>query len=166
MLGAVSAPTSIVYLAMSKPLVMAYWGIPACILDVALAIILIPRYGAVGAAIASTTSQVFNVGGGVAYASLKYDFKIPFRQLALTSIAAMVCGGCAYIIVIVMTGIMGLLVAIILGSISFISTIRLVGALTEQDMQSVHVFLGSHTSRRRPAWVNRALLRFLLFATR
>lgn len=104
--------------------------------DVALCLLLIPRHGAIGAAIANTSAQVTVavLEIGCARAALGALDGAWWHQ-ARATFAAVGCGGAAYGVVWAVPGVAGLVAAIAAGAVSYALLLRAMRPVTAADRE-------------------------------
>jgi O-antigen/teichoic acid export membrane protein len=116
----------------AKPLLVV--GSIAAVLNVSLALALIPRLDAVGAGLANAGAQIVVAVGMMAYASrLVGRVPIDFRALLRTVVAAVPGGLAAWLAVSALPEIVGLVLGLIACVLVFACVARLVGILRQDD---------------------------------
>ncbi len=130
---ALTGPGSALFLALGKPYLAALWGIPIAILNLVLAFILTQRYGAVGAAIANTASQIIGVSVGTIYLLHFKRYKLPINSMVRTLISAIISACISYLLVTFLDGWISLLLAIISGAFLYIIMLIILQVITPTD---------------------------------
>ncbi len=106
----------------------------ASVIDVAVAIALIPRYGALGAAIGSGVAQMICVAVLWLLAIRKYDVRLPwqfFGKVAAISTVASVVG---YLSVIRTPPVVGLILGAVLSTVTFLILAGVTRVFEEEDL--------------------------------
>jgi len=133
-LGGLIAPGSALLFALGRPSRVLVWGVPIAALNIALAFLLVPRFGGWGAATANSVSQIASVSATTLYVVAWHKYRLPWRELMRVALAALVVGGFAWLVATQLHGVPGLLVAILLGVLVYGPVLVMVGALTPTDM--------------------------------
>lgn len=150
--GAISGPTAGLFVALGRPYLAALWGIPIAIVNIVLAYVLVPSYGAVGAALANTICQTLGAIAGISYLAYYQRYRLPFRDLFKITLAASVCAGLAYLVTQNIYGWPGLLCGVVLGAITYSAMLAAVRAFDQQEIAEIKRLLGKiRTSRPFPA---------------
>jgi O-antigen/teichoic acid export membrane protein len=134
-LGAMAVPGSALFLALGKPDRAILWGIPLAILNLVLAYLLIPEFGATGAAIANSISQILAVLVGTSYLILVQKFRLSFRSLFRSTIAACISGISAFLVIQLAPGWLGLVAGILIGAIIYVPNLFFTRSLNSTDIQ-------------------------------
>jgi O-antigen/teichoic acid export membrane protein len=124
----------LVGMGLPKPMLVSAAG--AAVVNVALALALIPRYDAVGAAIANTCAQAIVAIALLAYASrLVGDMALDVSSL-LRALAAAAPGGLvAWLVVNALPPVPGLMLGLLAGALVFTVLARLLGVLRADDAE-------------------------------
>ena len=115
----------------------------ASALDIAIAIALIPRYGALGAAIGSGFAQMLCVGTLWGMAIRKYHVRLPWnflRKVVAISIVAAIVG---YLAVMRTAPIVGLLLGAVLSTVTFLVLADLAQIFEPEDLTRFKVLVES-----------------------
>jgi O-antigen/teichoic acid export membrane protein len=124
----------LVGMGLAKPMLVA--SAFAAAVNVALALILIPRHDAIGAAIANTGAQLVVAVGVLAYASrLVGEFPIDLGAVLRTVVAAVPGGLAAWALVSSLPEVVGLLAGFAAGVVVFALVARTVGTLGDDDAE-------------------------------
>lgn len=113
--------------------VIIRWGLVAAALNLLLDFTLIPKYGAVGAAIANGVTQTFFAA--VLWLALVPLLNLRFEKLAIAKavVISVVMAVVVHVATARIPGFLGLTLAIILGVIVYLPLIRVTGVLNQQD---------------------------------
>lgn len=115
---------------------MIRWGVAAAAVNVGLAIMLVPPWGALGAATANGTAQVFAVAVTMVYLVRVRRIPVPWRSLACIGGAAGLAGAAALLAwQLVPASLIGLIVAGAVGLVVFVGAGRATGELRRAPMQ-------------------------------
>lgn len=118
----------------AKPLLVA--GAVAAVVNVALALVLIPKHDAVGAALANTGAQTVVAIGLLVYASrLVHAFPIDLGAVLRASVAAVPAGLVAWVLVSELPEIVGLLAGLAGGVLVFAVVARFARILRQDDAE-------------------------------
>ncbi len=134
-MGAMAGPGSALLLALGKPYIAGIIGIPIAIINLVLAYVLVPQYGAVGAAVANTICQVIGVMAGTIYLTKFLSYQLPIKAILRTIVAAMSCGIIAYLVVGQFNGWIGLVAGIFIGAVVYLLSLVIMHALEPEDYQ-------------------------------
>ena len=99
-------------------------------LNIALSFFLIPRYGATGAALATSTSKAISGAVCMAYTSRRLQLTLPFRVLSRIGLAAILAAAVAWLISALFGGLVSAIFAAIL---AYVVLLRLFRALEAND---------------------------------
>jgi O-antigen/teichoic acid export membrane protein len=113
-------PVQTMFEAVERQSYFIYATLIASALDVTVAIALIPRYGALGAAIGSGTAQMLCVGTLWALAIKRYDVHLPWRFLGKVVGISVIAAIVAYAAVLKTSPLVGLLLGSVLAAVTFI----------------------------------------------
>ncbi|MGB7752603.1 MAG: flippase [Candidatus Acidiferrales bacterium] len=114
---------------------IAKYGTAVAVLNVALDFVLIPRYGAVGAAVANSTAQIAGVLGGAFYVVRYIRIKFPWKStIKIYLAAAGAVAPVAYLATRAHLGIAALTGCAVLGGVLYLALLTLVGELGRQDI--------------------------------
>jgi O-antigen/teichoic acid export membrane protein len=113
--------------------VIIRWGLVSAALNLLLDFTLIPKYGAVGAAIANGVTQTFFAA--VLWLALVPLLNLRFEKLAIakTVVISVVMAAVVHVATARIPGFLGLTLAIILGVIVYLALIRVSGVLNRDD---------------------------------
>jgi stage V sporulation protein B len=89
MFGMISVLTTIIS-SSGRPGVSLLMGLSTLLADVALNYLLIPRYGLLGAAAATTSAMFVGMSVGAAYVSKKFKVLVPAKSLTRITVAALI----------------------------------------------------------------------------
>jgi O-antigen/teichoic acid export membrane protein len=128
---------------------IAKYGTFVAVLNIAMDLVLIPRHGALGAAIANCTAQVVGVLGGTIYVIRYARTKFPWRTTATIYFAAVVSVlPVAYCFSQTQSGIVLRAVSVAIGGVLYLGLLISAGELGKHDFDSLkEAFL----SKVRPA---------------
>ena len=116
-------------------------GLLAAAVDVALALLLVPVAGALGAALANVAAQTLASGLAIRAAVTAAGARVPAGALARIVAAALVMGVVALVPAVTLGGGRGLLVAIVVGAVAYPLALRVLGALTPEDLDRARVLV-------------------------
>ena len=131
--GSLGGVCSALFLALGKPLLAGLLGIPIAILNLALGYLLVPSHGALGAALANTTCQVLGVAAGTSYLLFNQHYRLPVKALFRTALAASLSAVLAYLMLKLLTGWVGLLVAVLLAAVVYVPALTHLGIFDPAD---------------------------------
>ncbi|HET6312358.1 MAG TPA: polysaccharide biosynthesis C-terminal domain-containing protein, partial [Chloroflexia bacterium] len=141
-IGAIAAAGSALYIALGQTTIAAAWGLPLAVINVLLALVLVPAFGAMGAAVANSLSQIGGVVAGVVYLTHFRGFRLPLRQLARLLLASVPVGLVAYGVVQLLGGLAGLLAGVLAGAMIYILALILTRALSPRDFDLLEELAG------------------------
>jgi O-antigen/teichoic acid export membrane protein len=116
-------------------------GVLAAAVDLVLAALLVPRAGALGAALASVLAQALGSGLAIRAAAHVAGAAIPAAALARITLAALAMGVVAALPVHALGGLVGLLAAVLLGLAAYPLALRGLRALTAEDLDRARVLV-------------------------
>ena len=141
-IGAIAGPGSALLIALGKTMIPAYWGLPLALANVLLAFWLVPPLGALGAAVASTITQVAGVLVGTSYLIFVQHFRFPVAPLSRMIVAAVPVGVIAFLISSFWQGIFGLVVAGLMGVLVYVPALIATRALVPADFDLLEDLTG------------------------
>jgi O-antigen/teichoic acid export membrane protein len=126
-------PAQAILSSWDRQIVIIRWGLVSAALNVLLDFSLIPKYGAVGAAIANGVTQTFFAA--VLWLALVPLLNLRFEKLAIakTAVISVVMAVVVHVATARIPGFLGLTLAIILGVIVYLALIRISGVLNQED---------------------------------
>jgi O-antigen/teichoic acid export membrane protein len=139
---------------------LLFWYGVTCIVNVTLDFILIPKYGAVGAAWGNGLSQVFGIFVIWRQSRRFYSFELPKPATVRIGASGAVMAVIAYFIGHHIPGFPGLFLAIFTAGVSYVLLLRLFGGLEPSDHDRL-----APIGNRLPGPVRRVFLAALTFAT-
>lgn len=113
-------PVQTMFEAVERQSYFIYGTLVASALDVAVAVLLIPRYGALGAAIGSGCAQMLCVGTLWTLAIRRYHVQLPWRFLGKVVGISLAAAAVAYLTVLNTSPLVGLLLGSTLAIITFL----------------------------------------------
>jgi O-antigen/teichoic acid export membrane protein len=116
-------------------------GVLAAVVDVVLALALVPLAGALGAALASVVAQGFGSVLAIRAAVRIAGTVVPVGALARIVAAALIMGLVAALPVLALGGAAGLVSAVLVGAVSYPITLRALRALTAEDLDRTRVLV-------------------------
>lgn len=128
--GALAAISSTVLHSVERQYIIVRLGLTVTVINIGLDFLLIPSYGAVGAAIANSGSQLISGVVGIAYTVHYLDLPFPFRALGRIGLAALASAAAAWLVSLWLGG---LVLAIFAGVVAYPVALRLFAALDESD---------------------------------
>jgi O-antigen/teichoic acid export membrane protein len=134
-------------------------GLLAAAADLALALLLVPVAGALGAALACLLAQALGSVLAIRAAVRVAGSGVPVPALARITAAALVMGGVAALPALALDGLAGLLAAVLLGAAAYPLALRALRALTAEDLDRVRVLVERLPASARAGSL--ALARFL-----
>lgn len=141
-IGAIAGPSSALLIALGKTWVPAYWGVPLALGNILLAFWLVPPFGALGAAVASSLTQVVGVLVGTAYITLVQHFRFPIAAVGRMLVAAVPVGVIAFVISSFWQGTLGLVLAGLVGTLVYVPALIATRALVPADFDLLEDFTG------------------------
>jgi O-antigen/teichoic acid export membrane protein len=130
-LGGVAS--SLIY-ALDKQPFMAKFGTAVAVLNILLDLLLIPRWGAMGAAIANSSAQVLAVLIGLVYAKSLLACAFPWKETLKIYTAAAVSATPAFFLAQEQSGQAALLAATALGVVCYLSLLIILGAIGKDGL--------------------------------
>ena len=127
--------------------------------DLALALLLVPRAGALGAALASVLAQALGSVLAIRAAARLAGAAVPWGALVRITLAALGMGAVAAAPALALGGVAGLAAAVLLGLAAYPLALRLLRALTAEDLDRVRVLVERLPASARAGSL--ALARFL-----
>ena len=127
-------PVQTMFEAVERQSYFIYATLIASALDVTVAIALIPRYGALGAAIGSGGAQMLCVGTLWALAIRRYHVHLPWRFLGKIVAISVVAAAVAYLVVLRTSPVVGLLLGGVLSTITFLALADLAHVFEAEDL--------------------------------
>ncbi|MGI4756884.1 MAG: polysaccharide biosynthesis C-terminal domain-containing protein [Janthinobacterium lividum] len=115
----------------------------ASVIDVAVAVALIPRYGALGAAIGSGVAQMICVGALWFLAVRKYGVQLPWQFFGKVAAISTVASGVGYLCVVRTPPLVGVLLGGVLSTITFLVLADLTRIFEEEDLQRFKVLVAA-----------------------
>jgi O-antigen/teichoic acid export membrane protein len=109
-------------------------GLAGAVLSIVGGLTVIPWFGLTGAAWARAGIQVSSVAFGAWFINRRLACPTPFTHLARLTGAAVLCALAARGSLLVVTGTLGLLPAIVAGAITYVAAVRFLGALPDSDI--------------------------------
>jgi O-antigen/teichoic acid export membrane protein len=138
--GAVSATaivgTNLIW-AMDRSDVDFYISLAGAVLSVAGAFVLIMPFGELGAAASRISVQMICVALGVWFLVAKLKVVIPAASLLRLLFSALLCAAAAYGALELVSGLLGLAVAIAVAIPVYLGSVRLTGALAAEDVDAL-----------------------------
>ncbi len=123
--------------AMEKQRFLALWMSGSAVANILLDVWLIPRYGALGAAIANGAAQFLAVAGVIARARMLCKLRFPLASAARATLAAGVMAATVVGLSMVWSGWLVLPLQICLGAAVFIAVLRFTSVFTSEDRDRV-----------------------------
>ena len=136
-------PVQTMFEAVERQSYFIYATLIASALDVTVAIALIPRYGALGAAIGSGGAQLLCVGTLWALAIHRYQVRLPWRFLSKVVTISIVAAAVAYLAVWKTSPWVGLLLGSVLSTVTFIGLADLTHVFEAEDLARFRVMVES-----------------------
>jgi O-antigen/teichoic acid export membrane protein len=109
---------------------------------IAAGVTIVPRFGALGAALARVAIQGGGISAGLWFVQRRLGCRVPWAQLARTLLAALVCAAAAGTLVSLQPRPLILLAAIPLGAATYIFAVRLLRAVHPDDIARLREFSG------------------------
>jgi O-antigen/teichoic acid export membrane protein len=153
--GAAATTTVIYLLAMERTGFNVATGIAGAILTVGAGLLIVPIYGAEGAALARAVIQLAIVAAAVWYVTQRLDARVPYAALGRILLAAAGCGAAARLSLYVVSphgtnGAAALAVAVPVGVFVYVAAIRLLRALPDADLDRIATALSLLPRALRP----------------
>jgi O-antigen/teichoic acid export membrane protein len=124
--------------ALARSDVIFFSSIVGAILSVIGGFLLIPHYGLLGAAISRTVTQLAMIAIGLWFITSRLHFSYPFAALFRILCAALVASLSAFLIVNLVAGFEGVIVAVAGAALVYVLCLRLFGAVDPQDIALAH----------------------------
>ncbi|WP_131195617.1 lipopolysaccharide biosynthesis protein [Lichenihabitans psoromatis] len=138
--------------AMERSDVDFYVGLVGAVLSIAGGLLVIGHLGPMGAAYSRAATQLVAVGVSSWFLVRRLHFEIPIASLARLFAAAVLCAITARLCLDLVSGILGLLVAIGAGAATYLIAVRLLAALPPDDIARLR-----SVSRMMPGGLARAI---------
>ncbi|MBI3815870.1 MAG: flippase [Nitrospinae bacterium] len=135
--GAVSRASSSILYGTEEQSFILKWGSVIAVLNIMLDFLLIPRYGAIGAAIANSSAQMAGVIGGAVYVSRGFDIPYPLRPVLKIFASSVLTGLCIYTAYTLLNGYTGIMLSILLSPFVYFVSLFIFGAIDERDRNLV-----------------------------
>jgi len=123
------------------------WGAVAATATLSLDFLLIPSFGALGAAVASVGGQAVAIGATVALSLAPSGFRFPWGVSARTLTAGVVAALAANVVEASLMGIAGLLAAIAVGASTYAVGVLASGVLRQEDWVLVKLLIPRLSTR-------------------
>lgn len=139
--GALASVSATVLHSADKQSFIVRLGFVAVVLNIGLDFVLIPRYGAVGAAVANSASQLVSGVVGISYSVRRLNLTFPLRSVARIALAALSAAAVAGLI---SSWLGGLVLAIAAGILVYPVMLRAFAALDTGDralLRQMHAYL-------------------------
>jgi O-antigen/teichoic acid export membrane protein len=147
---AFTAPVSTAMVAGPRPRYVIEVGAVILLVNLALDIVLILRFGTVGAAVATVTSQALALTVGVAIVWTKFGFRYPVASVARAAGAGVVCAVAARVVVDALGGgPVALAVAVGAGGLTYLAAAVALRALRLDELRALGAAAG--LKGRRPS---------------
>ena len=134
MMGIAHAATGVIY-AINQPSFILRLGLLLICIDVGLCLLLIPRYGAVGAAIASSVPRLLSVPLYIRFASRKVGAAWPLSDTVRIVLASSIMGLVLFILQSYLGVALSLVVCIPLGLALYVAALLGVKVVRQQDLE-------------------------------
>ncbi len=134
-------PVQTLFEAVEKQKFFIWATIVASVVDVAIAWLLIPHYGALGAAIGSGSAQVLAISALWTLGIRRYGIRLPWRFLGKVSAISAIAAIAAYAVVVHSTAIVGLLIGSSVAVVTFVVLASLFRIFEEQDLVRLKVIV-------------------------
>jgi O-antigen/teichoic acid export membrane protein len=132
--GAIAAVNAAVVYGTNDQYFIVKLGLAVTVLNLALDVLLIPRWAAAGAVVANSTSQVTASVVGCAYVARRLDTGFPLGALGRIGLAAAGCAMLAYTVTLVVPGWPGLVAAVACAGAAYIPLLAVTRALEPDDL--------------------------------
>jgi O-antigen/teichoic acid export membrane protein len=109
------------------------WGLVSAVLNLVLDFALIPKYGAVGAAFANGATQTFFALALWLVAVPLLNIRFPLLPIAKTAVISVVMAVVVHVATERIPGLLGLILAIILGVAMYVALVRMTRVLNSSD---------------------------------
>ena len=127
------APVTSLFQSYGRQDVLIRWGIVAGILNIALDLVLIRRYGAIGAALANGITQTFSAGLFWFIATRRYHLRLPIGFLLKVLVAGSAMAGIVVLATYRLSFPQAIGVGIPVGAIAYCALVRFMKLLDLQD---------------------------------
>jgi O-antigen/teichoic acid export membrane protein len=129
---------------------LAKYNTAVAFLNITLDLILIPRYGALGAAAANCAAQIAGVVGPAFYAARYIRVKFPWKSTAVIYLAAAIAVAPAAYLASRMNSAIALSGSIAVGTVMYLGLLVLAGQLGRQDLDILKRALLAKASPPKP----------------
>ncbi len=134
-------PVQTLFEAVEKQHFFNWITVLASALDIGVAWLLIPHYGALGAALGSGSAQVLAISTLWALGIRQYHVRIPWAFLGKISLISAISAGAAYAIVIHTSAVVGLLLGGSIALLTFFVLASVLRIFEEQDLARLKVIV-------------------------
>jgi O-antigen/teichoic acid export membrane protein len=145
-----ASTTSLIY-STGKSLIMLTSNAIGLMGTIVLAVLLIPSFGLMGAALSRAVSHVVVIGIQICYARWKLGFSLPYRALRAITVAAVAQGLVAYGLIIGVGGVLSLVLAIPTAVVVYLLVLRIMAVLPMLDPQLLDVAIAQAPPKMRHA---------------
>ena len=155
--GLIHAVSSIIY-GMKEPVFILKIGAFLIVLSIGLNIWLIPRYGAIGAVIATSIPRVLSLPLYIRFVSKKIGTSWPMGATVRTALAAVTMGVFVFFTQYYLGSMVGLIAGIIVGVIVYVAALLAFNVVNKED---INTFKGAQNIL--PAFSRKTFLSLLTF---
>lgn len=141
------APIQTLFEAMEKQQYFNWVTVVASAVDIGMAWVLIPRFGAVGAALSSGSAQILAISTLWALGVRQYRIQLPWAFLGKIAAISSVAAGAAYAVVRSTIPVVGLIVGGCLAVLLFLLLASLLRVFEEQDLARFKVIVDACPSQ-------------------
>ena len=134
-------PVQTMFEAVEKQQYFNWITVVASALDVAVAWWLIPRHGALGAALGSGAAQVLAIGVLWVLAIRRYDIRLPWGFLGKTTLVSVIAAGAALAVVMHSSAPVGVAVGSLLAVVTFVGLAAALRLFEQQDLARFKVIV-------------------------
>lgn len=142
--GAVSRASSAILYGTEEQGFILKWGSIIAIFNIILNLILIPKYGATGAAIANSSAQMAGVVGGAAYVNNEFGINYPSKSVLKIFISSIVMGIGMYSVNSLFNGYHSLFLSLSFSPFIYIASLWFIGAIDAEDRRLIYTLLGKN----------------------
>lgn len=129
-----SKPASAILYGFEKQGFILRYGIILAVLNIVMNLLLIPRMGALGAAVGYGTIALLGSGGGIIYTCRLMRLRYPFGSLLKVLGSTIVMGICMQVVLWQLPGALGFSLSVVIGALVYLSCSILLGTFESEDL--------------------------------
>lgn len=135
--GALATPGSGLFLAVDRAGTRSALAVPIIAVNLVLAVVLVPMFGAVGAAAAKSLTQLIHVSVDASYLAMRERFALDWSGLGRIAMASLAPGLVAFVLSSFMHGVLGLAIEVLAGGLAYVVALIILRAVPEDDLKQI-----------------------------